>query len=76
MDCNVKNIDTGHRLTVFVGAKDLRKWRTRFAAYGSKTLFEAETGITRQTLHKILNEGKGEQRIVDTIKSYVSNSAA
>lgn len=60
-----------NRLTVIIEGRELKKWKSYFLHYGTKTLFEKSTGVSRQTLHNILKEGRGDYRTVDAVREFL-----
>ncbi len=62
--------------TIKVNKKELNQWRKKFMVYGAKTEFENETKIPRQTLHRILKEGKGLEDNVSAIRNFLTPQVA
>jgi hypothetical protein len=68
-----KNSEVITRVQVYVSKPELKAWKKHFMPFGTKTEFERETGIARQTLNKVLKAGKGEKTTVGVIRSFVGS---
>lgn len=60
-----------HRKTVIIDKEELKKLRSIFSVYGSKQEFSRSTGVDAGTLTRILERGKGNEKIVTIIKKYI-----
>lgn len=63
------------RISTPVPAIELNKWKRYFKNYGTKMLFEKETGVTRQTLYNILSIGRGEENNVSAIRNFYTSKS-
>jgi hypothetical protein len=56
--------------TTIIQRSELNKWKKYFSIYGAKSEFERETEVTRQTLHNILKNGRGDERTVSAVRNF------
>lgn len=52
---------------------ELNKWKKFFAIYGMKSAFEKETGMPRQTLYNVLDDGTGLPATVDKVREFYNS---
>lgn len=67
-------MENKYRKVVLIDKKEITRWRSHFNLYGTKKEFVRETGIFTPTLSRILDNGKGEERIVKIIRSFLEKS--
>lgn len=65
-------MEVKYRKTVKVEKKEISAWRSHFSLYGTKKEFVRETGIFTPTLSRILENGKGEERVVKIIRDFLN----
>jgi hypothetical protein len=67
---NTKLNKIQYRRVINIGKKQLLLLNDSFSAFGTKTDFQREYNIPRQTVTRILSAGRGEDRIVKAMQEY------
>lgn len=67
---NTKINKIQYRRVIIIGKKQLLLLNECFLAFGSKTHFQREYNIPRQTVTRILSAGKGEERVINSMIEY------
>lgn len=72
----IKKAKKVRRIVKKVESVELTQWKKLFQMHGTKTDFEAETGISRRTVTNVLDNKKGEERVLIAIRSYHEKQTA
>lgn len=67
----IKDLQPTTRVQEFVQRTELNSWKKHFLPFGTKTEFENATGIKRQTLNKVLKNGRGGRATVGVIRTFI-----
>ena len=58
------------RKLIAVDKNELKAWKKLFSLSGQKAALYREKNISRETLNRILKEGKGSEQLIESIREY------
>lgn len=72
---NMKNPEKETRIVKIVPKPEIKEWRIFFQLRGSKALLHRKTGIPRKTINYILENEKGYEQTIKSIRTFLKTES-